>query len=135
MVAAAERWDFEYAGVVRDRAARLERLRDEFGQLREALEGLSFLYHVPGVGGPDRIYLVRRGTVRAVVDTPTTQAERRRLQRLTDEHFGTPEPATALVSRHQVDEILLIARWFRLNPDELARTVAAERVDAAPRSA
>jgi excinuclease ABC subunit C len=135
MAAAAERWDFEYAAVVRDRSARLERLRDEFGQLREALEGLSFLYHVPGTGGPDRIYLVRRGTVRAMVDAPKTQAERRRLARLTEEHYGTPEPSSALVSRHQVDEILLIARWFRLNPEEMSRTVAAHRVDAAPLSA
>jgi excinuclease ABC subunit C len=135
MTAAAERWDFEYAGVVRDRAHRLERLRDEFGQLREALEGLSFLYTVPGTGGPDRVYLVRRGTVRAVVDAPTTQAERRRLSRLIDEHFSRPEPSSALVDRQHVDEILLIARWFRLNPEEMSRTVPADRVDAAPRSA
>jgi hypothetical protein len=31
-----------------------------------------------------------------------------------------------------VDEILLIARWFRANPRELEATVAPERVDAVP---
>jgi excinuclease ABC subunit C len=135
MTAAAERWDFEYAAVVRNRSARLEALRDEFGQLREALDGLSFLYHVPGVAGTDRVYLVRRGTVRAVVDRPTTQAEKRRLRRLTEEHFGKPEAKSALVTRQQVDEILLIARWFRLNPGELERTTRPDCVDAAPLSA
>ena len=68
----------------------------------------------------DRIFIqITRGTVRAVVDRPRTRAEKRRLDRLVEEHFGPPEPASALVTRHQVDEILLIARWFRLNPDEI----------------
>ncbi len=136
MLAAAERWDFEYAAAVRERIKRLERLRDEFGRLREALDTLSFLYRVPGADGTDtRVYLIRRGTVRAVVAAPDTRAERRRLARLVEEHFGQPEPGGALVSRHQVDEILLIARWFRMNPDELARTHAPDRVDALPLSA
>jgi hypothetical protein len=52
-----------------------------------------------------------------------------------EEHFGAPEPKGALVSRHQVDEILLIARWFRARPDEMARTAPPKRVDALALSA
>lgn len=127
MRAAAERWEFEHAAALRDRIARLERLRDEFGLLREALDSLSFLYPVPAEGeGEDRVYLVRRGTVRAVVPRPASAAARRRLRRLVDEHFGPPEPTGTVVARHQVDEILLIARWFRARPEELERTVAPE---------
>jgi excinuclease ABC subunit C len=70
-----------------------------------------------------------------VVPRPTSAAERRRLGRLCDEHFGRPEPRGALVSRHQVDEIMLIARWFRANPAELERTVPPSRVEALPLSA
>ena len=81
------------------------------------------------------MYLIRRGTVRAVVDEPRTRVERRRLEALTEEHFGAPELPSAQVTRHQVDEILLIARWFRFNPDEWTRTTPPARVDAAPRSA
>jgi excinuclease ABC subunit C len=135
MRAAADRWEFEYAASLRDRLARLERLRDEFSQLREALDSLTFVYRVPGAAGDDRVYLVRRGTVRATVPSPRGAAERRRLQRLCDEHFGSPEPKGALVSRHQVDEILLLARWFRARPEELAHTTPPGRADALPRSA
>lgn len=123
MLQASERWDFEYAARLRDRATRLERLRDEFSRLREALDGLSFLYTVPGHGGEDHVYLIRRGTVRASMPAPRTASERRALQRLATQHFGTPEPGGTLVPKHQVDEILLLARWFRAHPEEMARTV------------
>jgi excinuclease ABC subunit C len=135
MAAAAERWEFEYAASLRDRIRRLEMLRDEFLRLREALDNLSFLYHVPGHDGDDRVYVVRRGTIRAAVPAPRTAAERRRLERLTGEHFGMPEHTGALVARHQVDEILLIARWFRANPAELERTVPPDCAARVPLSA
>ncbi|MDB4949313.1 MAG: Excinuclease subunit [Gemmatimonadetes bacterium] len=135
MAAAAERWEFEYAASLRDRIRRLEMLRDEFLRLREALDNLSFLYHVPGHDGDDRVYVVRRGTIRAAVPAPRTAAERRRLERLTGEHFGLPEHTGALVARHQVDEILLIARWFRANPAELERTVPPDCAARVPLSA
>jgi excinuclease ABC subunit C len=131
MLQAAERWDFEYAGALRDRMLRLEALREEFSRLREALDALSFLYPVPGVEGEDRIYLVRRGTVRAVVPAPRTEAERRRLRRMAEDHFAPPEPDSALVARHQVDEILLLAHWFRVHPEELEHTLPPDSL--APR--
>lgn len=135
MIAAAERWEFEYAAAVRDRMRRLEALRDEFGRLREALENLSFLYPVVGQEGEDRVYLVRRGTVRAVVPAPRTAGDRRKLARLAEEHFGRPEAGGALVAKHQVDEILLVARWFRAHPEEMARTVPPGREVGLPLSA
>ncbi len=135
MSGAAERWDFEYAARLRDRARRLEGLRDEFARLREALDGLSFLYPVSGAEGEDRVYIVRRGTVRATVAAPRCAADRRRLARLAAEQFGAPEPGGTLVAKHQVDEILLIARWFRAHPEELGRTVVPGAEAALPLSA
>lgn len=135
MRSAAERWDFEHAATLRDRTRRLEALRDEFGRLREALEGLCFLYPVPGYDGHDRVYVIRRGTIRATVPAPRSPAERRRLMRLADGCFRAPEPEGALVAKHQVDEILLIARWFRANPAELERTVPPGRELGLPLSA
>src|SRR5262249_55151693 len=105
MQAAAERMHFQLAATLRDRLRPLEALRDEFAELRGALDSLTFLYHVAGEDGDDRVYLVRRGTVRAVVPRPRGRAERRRLEQLCDEHFRRPEPS-ASVTRHQVDEIL-----------------------------
>jgi excinuclease ABC subunit C len=135
MSAAAERMEFEHAAMLRDRAARLEMLRDEFSRLREALEGLSFIYTVPGCEGDDRIYLVRRGTVRRALPAPRTAAERRRLNQAVSEVFDAPEPTDALVAKHQVDEILLVAQWFRTRPDELARTAAPSSSRRLTRSA
>lgn len=133
MLAAAERWEFEYAGALRDRVRRLEMLRDEFGRLREALEQLSFLYRVGGHDGDDRVYLVRRGTVRGVVPAPRTARERRRLAELAREAFRAPEPeGTLVVAKHQVDEILLLAQWFRAHPEEMEHTTPPERADALP---
>lgn len=135
MIQAAERWDFEYAARLRDRAGRLETLRDEFSRLREALDSLSFLYMVPGYDAEDRIYLVRRGTVRATLRAPRSAADRRSLACLVEQHFGVPEPGGTLVPKHQVDEILLLARWFRCNPEERRRTHPPERSGALALSA
>lgn len=126
MASAAEGWKFEYAASLRDRIHRLEALRDEFGQLRETLDSLSFLYRVEGWGGEAWVYLIRRGTVRGAVPAPRTAAEFAALARLTDEHFSPPEPGGTLIARHQVEEILLIARWFRMNPAERERTSLAQ---------
>lgn len=135
MAAAAERWDFEYAAALRDRARRLERLRDEFSRLREALEALSFVYTVPGHAGDDRVYVVRRGTVRAELPLPRTAAQRARLARRVAEAFCDPEPGGALVAKHQVDEILLLAQWFRTHPAELERTAPPTAAQDLARSA
>jgi excinuclease ABC subunit C len=127
---ASERWNFEFAARLRDRLRRLEMLRAEFGRLREALDCLSFVYTVPGHEGRATVYLIRRGRVRASMPSPRGVRQRRRLAELISEHYTRPEPDTALVARHEVDEILLIARWFRLRPDELARTAEPAEVAA-----
>lgn len=124
MAKAAERWDYEYAASTRNRIARLELLRDEFAKLREALETLTFLYRVPGANGEDRAYVIRRGTVRASVPWPRSPADRRALLRLAEEHFAKPETTGALVSKHQVDEILLLSHWFRMHPEQRKLTSA-----------
>lgn len=135
MLQAAEKWDFEYAAAVRNRIQRLEQLRDEFGRLREALENLSFTYTVPGTDGDDRVYLIRRGTVRAAVPRPQKEAEQRRLAKLVTELTARREPRGALVAKHQVAEILLIAHWFRTHPEELERTIPLEAAEPVSRSA
>jgi excinuclease ABC subunit C len=122
METAIQRWDFEHAAALRDRADRLQLLRDEFSMLRQALEGLTFRYVVPGADGDDRIYLVRRGTVRSDLPVPRTRGDKRRLERIADEVYGTPEPNGTMVSKRKVEEILLLSHWFRTRPAEMERT-------------
>ena len=100
----------------------LEILREQLKRLRFALESLSFLYTVPGHGGDDRIYLVRRGSVRAEMSVPRSEEEQEALHRLSGEVYGPYELATAPVPLHEVEEVLLLSSWFQRFPDELART-------------
>jgi excinuclease ABC subunit C len=117
---------YERAAMFRDKLRRLERLRDQFGRLRFALESLSFVYTVPGYEGDDRVYIIRRGTVRAERSVPRSTPDRFELQRLIDEVFQAGEPHEGAVRLHEIDEILLLSSWFRRFPAELTRTWAPD---------
>ncbi len=70
MTKAAARLDFEYAAVLRDRAAHLAELSERLAAGRGEVDGLTFLYRVPGFRGADRLYLIRRGRVRTELEYP-----------------------------------------------------------------
>src|SRR5690606_33296197 len=135
MRAAAERLQFEYAAELRDRAERLEQVRDELVALRGAVDSLTFAYPVPGYGGEDRVYLIRRGSVRADLPAPRTPADREMLAARAAEVYSAPEPRGLSVAAARVPEIRLVARGFRLGPEEGARAVPVEEVLAARRTA
>jgi excinuclease ABC subunit C len=122
MSAAADRLEFERAAALRDKHQRLLALREGFERLRFAVESLSFLYEVPGHGGDDRVYLVRRGRVRAETSAPRTPRERAALAALATQVFGATEPRSARVPTHEIDELMLLTSWFRQHPAELERT-------------
>lgn len=130
MSIASRRLQFEYAAELRDRAATLERVQGELLQIGQFVERLSFVYTVPGHDGEDRSYVIRRGSVRAELAAPRTAHERLALEELVGEVFERPEPATLCLRAHEAQEVLLVARWFRLNPEELERTVPAASVTA-----
>lgn len=127
MEQASDALNFEHAALLRDKLQRLEALREQFVRLRFALESLSFTYIAPGVKGEDRAYVIRRGCVRA--EGPA--AERHALEaRVRDASRGARRPQT--VPGHEVDEVLLVAGWFRKFPKQLEHTIAltAEPSDA-----
>lgn len=121
MDAAAERHHFEYAATLRDRMQRLEDARTELVQLRGFIESLSFVYEVPGYNGDDRVYIVHRGGIREECAAPRSSAD---VDALTERARALlrPRASTARVGATYAAEILLLARWFRLRPDELKRT-------------
>jgi excinuclease ABC subunit C len=122
MERASERLEFERAASVRDKSHRLELLKEQFLRMRFAVETLSFVYPVAGYDGDDRVYLIRRGRVRAEMDPPRSREERKRLRELIGAVFGSVEPATAQIPTHEIDELLLLSSWFRRFPAELKRT-------------
>jgi excinuclease ABC subunit C len=122
MRVASERLQFEYAAQLRDRGVRLADARAELASLRGTIEALSFLYLVPGRDGADRVYVIRRGSVRLDRPAPRTAEERAALLQDAAHIFRRRETGPASVHAGQVAEILLIARWFRLKPEEFERT-------------
>ena len=127
MQGASERMEFERAGSLRDKLHRLEELREQFGRLRFAVETLSFLYTVRGHEGEDRLYLIRRGRVRAELPTPRTAKDRRSVDELVQSVYSQIERKSSSVPTHEIDELLLLSSWFRRNPAELDNTRPAER--------
>lgn len=127
MAASSDRLEFERAAAYRDKAQRLEALRKEFGRLRFAVESLSFLYTVPGNDGKDRLYVIRRGRVRAEMDPPVTSLQQSALDEMLADIFSNAI-AGLQVPSHEIDELLLLSSWFRRFPRELGRTKRVERV-------
>jgi excinuclease ABC subunit C len=123
MEEASEQLQFERAASLRDKLQRLEVLREQFARLRFAVEQLSFVYTVPGHAGEDRVYLVRRGVVRAELPKPRSSWQRTKLKRLASDIFATVSDKPALaVPTHEIDELLLLSSWFRRYPEEMTRT-------------
>ena len=79
------------------------------------------MYTVKGYEGEDRVYLVKRGVIRAELEKPRTSSQREKLKRLTEEMFSTREPTTTSVPTHEIDELLLLSSWFRKFPKEMER--------------
>jgi excinuclease ABC subunit C len=121
METAAERLQFEYAAELRNRMLRLEEARGELVALRGMIDSLSFVYHVTGHGGEDRSYVIRRGSIREERRTPATHVDRGEFLARAARLLNRRE-AFVRVAPTQAAEILLLARWFRLRPHELART-------------
>jgi excinuclease ABC subunit C len=125
MEEASEQLEFERAASFRDKLHRLNQLRDQFARLRYAVEKLSFVYRVRGVDGDDRVYLIRRGRVRAELAQPRTVPEKRALRDLVRAVFEAAEGLSSTIPAHEIDELLLLSAWFKRNPKELKRAKPA----------
>lgn len=120
---ASSRLEYERAGALRDKRQRLDDLRDQFDRMRFAVESLTFAYTVAGVDGDDRVYLIRRGVVREELPAPASRRDRAALEAAAQRVAAdVPVTGARAIPRHEVDELLVIASWFRTHPEELSRT-------------
>ncbi len=125
---AAEAWQFERAGSLKAKAEALEWLAGRLERFNAGADRLTFRYHARGADGTERVYLIRRGTVRAECDAPESDDARAALDALAARVFGDAGDgaaggagASSAVPTHDLDEFYLVASWFRRHPDELAR--------------
>ena len=122
MEAAAEAWEFERAGSLKAKLEQLTWLHGRLRKFRADVDRLTFLYRAEGHGGEARVYLVRRGTVRAEVPAPASADDERALEALARRVFDGPDPKGRDIPTHDLDELYLVAAWFRKHVDELGRT-------------
>jgi excinuclease ABC subunit C len=126
MEKASSAMEFEYAAMVRDRLERLETLQRELVAFKGRMEGLSFVYRVPGFNGDDRLYLIKRGLVAEDMPNPRGKTGRRKAAAKIESVFQAPPPDAGSLSQEAASEILLVARWFRLREREMARVLKPE---------
>lgn len=119
---------YERAASMRDKVHRLEQLRQQFNRLHFAVESLSFVYNVAGHEGDNRVYLIRRGRVRAEVAAPRTSPEAAELLTLIDSVYTPDERETSRIPTHEIDELLLLSSWFKRFPNELTHTSSGRQL-------
>jgi excinuclease UvrABC nuclease subunit len=113
---------FERAASLRDKAERLRWLRGRLLEFRASMDRLSFRYVVRGVDGISRVYLIRRGTVRAELPAPGTAEASAALEALARRLYLQPDPTGGDVPAHDLEQFYVVASWFRRRPSELANT-------------
>jgi excinuclease ABC subunit C len=127
MSARAEADDFEAAVRWRERFESLEWLLATTTRTRSALELLSFVYRDPGSHGDDRVYLIRRGEIRACYPDPVSPLEQQMFAAVVQEELARALPPPHRVDAERLHERLLVMSWFRARPEAWRRTEPLER--------
>jgi excinuclease ABC subunit C len=137
----AKKLAFEQASALRDQLELLEWLYDRLGHVRQARAGRCFIYPVSGHAGEDRWYFVHHGAIVGVYEGPKDEASRNVLGAALDhldKHRMPPGSSSAL---RNLENVLLVASWFRRHPVEREHTLdyaaaraclAKDRLQASP---
>ena len=124
MTEASSNLEFERAGSLRDRIARLTWLQQRLQQFHANVDRLTFRYHALAPDGSEHVYLVRRGTVRAERALPSGVVDEAAWKAIADRVYAAADATGADIPLHDLDEFHLISSWFRRRPAEKARTFA-----------
>lgn len=128
MAEAAEALQFERAASLRTKLEKLTWLRGRLARFHADVDRLTFVYRPLGHGGEERVYLLRRGTVRAELSPPSADvdagqlAEPDALAAAARRVFDGPDPRGRDIPTHDLDELYLVTAWFRKYPGEMERT-------------
>jgi excinuclease ABC subunit C len=121
MTAAAQSLSFERAAIVRDRLETLQSLRLSLDRVREAQARHTFVYRLECAKGKETRLVLCSGRVVAAFHEPSSTRDERQAQQQFQEIL-TKHPEGLPVAGEDLDEVLLVAAWFRRHPEELART-------------
>ncbi len=131
--AAAARLEFEYAARIRDRIEALEKLWSHLAGFRGRIGELNLIYPVPGFGGDDRIYLIRRGRAWGEIPPWESGRERGETEAVVRKAMRpAPSDRDASLDADAAAEVLLTVSWFNRRPGERRRAVEVEEWLATP---
>jgi excinuclease ABC subunit C len=119
--------EFELAVRWREKFEQLEWLLAATSRARSAIDLLTFVYRDPGDLGDERVYVLRRGVVRASFPYPATPIEHEAFRAVVAEEVRQPPPPSGPLPLDSIDEVLLMMAWFRAHPDALRRTTPYEQ--------
>ncbi len=112
---------FERAAILRDKLKELTWLNGHLDRMRQAARQ-SFIYPVTGDDGGESWYLIHRGCVRAVLPAPLDAASWDRAGRAIHELYRPGSLVPGPPTLEEIDNVLLVAAWFRRHPAERERT-------------
>jgi excinuclease ABC subunit C len=118
---------FEVAVRWREKFEQLEWLLAATSRARSAVDLLTFVYRDPGDFGDDRVYLLKRGVVKASFPHPSTPIEHEAFRAVVAEEARHPARSAGPLPLDALDEVLLMMAWFRAHPDALRRTTPYEQ--------
>ncbi|MBA3760789.1 MAG: nuclease [Gemmatimonadales bacterium] len=127
MQEAAGNAQFELAARWRSKFEQLEWLLAATSRARTAIDLLTFVYRDTGDFGDDRVYILRRGVVRASFPYPATPIEHEAFRGVMAQEISQPPPLTGPLPLDSLDEVLLMMAWFRAHPEALRRTTPYEQ--------
>jgi excinuclease ABC subunit C len=122
MTTAAAVMKFEQAASLRDKVDALRWLSFQLERLRTAQREYSFVYRVKGFEGQDFWYLIHQGRVAAAIPSPHDSISRQTAATIIREVFQKDKKETGPLRLEAVDQVLLVAAWFRRHPEERSST-------------
>lgn len=122
MQEASDNAQFEIAARWREKFEQLEWLLAATSRARSAIDLLTFVYRDPGDFGDDRVYVLKRGVVRASFPYPATPIEHEAFRAVVADEARRPDLPAGPLPIDSIDEVLLMMAWFRAHPDALRRT-------------
>ncbi len=126
MQAAAAERRFEAAAKLRDQLAILGGLRNNLDTVAQARQRYAFVYPLADTDGTTLWYIIRGGQVECTLREPTTHREAQRTARVIRRVYERPAVHDDPLLLEAFDMVLLVARWFRQHPDQLAGVLQPE---------
>jgi excinuclease ABC subunit C len=122
MIKAANSQAFERAAALRDKWETLTWLSKHLEGMRLAQKRLTFVYSVAGEGGRNLWYLIHQGRVISVLPAPNDLESKRAAAEQIEKQYRK-RGRVSLPGPEAIDQVLLMAAWFRRHPSERARTI------------